>query len=134
MYINLKGGSVVAGNTTKDPDYKLVGDKQTPLFKLSVAIGKDENGESMYADIAAWKNLAERLKDCGIKKGDPIAAFGTWSKRDAGNGKTYWTFNADFVSILGKMQTPVSGSPQGSESGNSADTDYDFGEMPDFMK
>jgi hypothetical protein len=131
MYINSKGGSVVAGNATKDPEYKLVGDKRTPLFKLSLAIGKDESGESLYADVAAWRNLAEYLNGCGIKKGDPAVAFGTWSKRDGGNGKIYWTFNADFVSVLGKTKTSASGSPQGEASGGDS---YDFGEMPDFMK
>jgi single-stranded DNA-binding protein len=130
MYINSKGGSVVAGNVTKDPEYKIVGDKQIPLFKLSVAIGRDEQDSAMYADIAAWRNLAEYLNGCGIRKGDPIAAFGTWSKREGNNGKTYWTFNADFISVLGTIN-----SPSGVSSDNApGESSYDFGEMPDFMK
>ena len=135
MFINAKGGSVIAGNATKDPEYKLVGDKSTPLFKLSLAIGRDEQGETIYADVAAWRNLAEYLNGCGIRKGDPIAAFGTWSKRDGNNGKTYWTFNADFISVLG-TGSPGGASEQGGASGdNPTDAEpYDFGEMPDFMK
>jgi hypothetical protein len=136
MYINEKSGSVVAGNATKDPEYKLVGDKHTPLFKLSLAIGEDEQGKPVYADIAAWRKLAEYLNDCGIRKGDPIAAFGTWSKRDVGNGKIYWTFNADFISVLGKTGSPGCAPVQGGVSGDKQpDGDpYGFGEMPEFMK
>ena len=130
MYINSKGGSVIAGNATKDPEYKLVGDKQTPLFKLSIVIGRDEQDSVMYADIAAWSKLAEYLNGCGIRKGDPLAAFGTWSKREV-REKVYWTFNADFVSVLGKITTP--GYTQSGEPGGSTEEQY-FGEMPDFMK
>jgi single-stranded DNA-binding protein len=131
MFINSKSGSIVAGNATKDPEYKLIGDKKTPLFKLSIAIGKDEQGGTMYADIAAWRKLAELLNGYGIKKGDPVAAFGTWSKKDSDNGKVYWTFNADYVSVLGKMSV---GSPSDSAGTETDEPPYDFGEMPDFMK
>jgi hypothetical protein len=131
MFANFKGGAVIAGNATKDPEYKLVGDKRTPLFKLSVAIGKDEQGVTTYADIAAWRKLAELLNGYGIKKGDPIAAFGTWSKKDGDNGKVYWTFNAEFVCAFNKMPVVSGGAAQGA---GGDDEPYDFGEMPDFMK
>lgn len=132
MWINSKSGSVVAGNATKDPEYKCVGSKKTSLLKLSIAIGKDEQGNNTYADIAAWGKLAERLNELCVRKGDPIAAFGVWAKKDS-NGKTYWTLNADYVCAFGNgiiMSTgPVDTSPEiGTPDG------IDFGDMPDFMK
>lgn len=132
MWINSKGGAVVAGNITKNPEFKHVGDKNRPLFKLSIAIGKDEQGEKKYADIAAWGRLAEHLNELGLQKGDPVTAFGLWEKRDS-KGKTYWTLNADFVGAYpggGVVKTvPPSGTP-----GQNSPDDVDFGDLPDFMK
>ena len=132
MWINSKSGSVVAGNLTKDPEYKRVGDKKTPLLKIGIAIGKDEQGNNTYADIAAWNRLAELLNGYGLRKGDPIAAFGVWAKKDKGE-KTYWTFNADFISVLnGKAAAAPGETPETAENGLPGDVD--FGDMPDFMK
>jgi single-stranded DNA-binding protein len=134
MWINSRSGSVVAGNLTKDPEFKRVGDKQTPLFKLSVAMGKDEQGSNIYADIAAWNRLAELLNGVGLRKGDPIAAFGIWTKKDGNNGKQYWTLNADFVSFINSRAAVMDSAPGVTRNGMPDDLDLDFGDMPDFMK
>jgi hypothetical protein len=133
MWINSRGGSVVAGNLTKDPEFKRVGDRKTPLLKLSLAIGKDEQGATKYADVACWNRFAELLDGVGLRKGDPIAVFGTWAKKDGSNGKLYWTLNADFVSALnGKSAMALDEPPCATESVMPGDDC--FGDMPDFMK
>ena len=132
MWINSRSGSVVAGNLTKAPEYKRVGDKKTPLVKLSLAMGKDEQGNTKYADVAAWNRLAELLNGVGLRKGDPIAVFGIWVKKEGSNGKQYWTLNADFVSVLNSRAAAMDGTPGATGNGLS-DDDY-FGEMPDFMR
>lgn len=137
MWINSKCGSVVAGNVTKYPEFKHVGDTNRPLFKLSIAIGKDEQGEKKYADIAAWGRLAERLNELGLQKGDPVAAFGLWEKRDS-KGKTYWTLNADFLIAYnggGIVRATASSPAPGAQGSAEQDDGMDeFGDMPDFMK
>jgi single-stranded DNA-binding protein len=132
MWINSKSGSVIAGNLTRDPEFKRVGDKKTPLLKIALAIGRDEQGNNIYADVAVWNRHAELLNGVGLRKGDPIAAFGTWTKKDGNNGKQYWTLNADFVSVLNIRAAAMGGAPGATESG--LPDDLDFGEMPDFMK
>ncbi len=137
MWINSIAGSVVAGNLTKDPEYKRVGQSNKPLFKMSVAIGEDKTGKK-YADIAAWGKLADKLNALGLAKADPICAFGIWSKKDS-NGKTYWTLNADFVMAYPGGRANA-GTPFGGNSGtqpatqDDPDDGMDFGDMPDFMK
>jgi single-stranded DNA-binding protein len=132
MWNNTRGGSIVAGNLTKDPEFKRVGDKKTPLMKLSLAIGKDEQNSTKYADVAAWNRLAELLNGVGLLKGDPIAVFGVWAKKDGNNGKQYWTLNADFVSVLNIRAAALNGAPGATGNGMPGE-DY-FGDMPDFMK
>ncbi len=127
MWINTKDGSTVAGNVTKDPEYKRVGQSNRPLFKLSIAIGEDEKGKK-YADIAAWGKLAEKLNALGIVKGDPVCAFGRWDKRDS-NGRTYWTLNADFV-----MAYPGGGFVRTDAPAPQGDPDAADFDLPDFMK
>jgi single-stranded DNA-binding protein len=132
MWNNTRGGSIVAGNLTKEPEFKRVGDKKTSLLKLSLAIGKDEQGSTKYADVAAWNRLAELLNGVGLHKGDPIAVFGVWVKKDGNNGKQYWTLNADFVSVLNSRAAALNDAP-GATGNGMPDEDY-FGDMPDFMK
>jgi single-stranded DNA-binding protein len=132
MWNNTRGGSIVAGNLTKDPEFKRVGDRKTPLMKLSLAIGKDEENGTKYADVAAWNRLAEILSGVGLRKGDPIAVFGVWVKKDGNNGKQYWTLNADFVSVLNSRVAALNAAP--GATGNGVADDMDFGDMPDFMK
>ena len=127
MWINSKSGSIVAGNLTKNPEFKYVGNKRTPLLKISIGIGKDEQGKAIYADIAAWNRLAELINRYDLCKGDPIAVFGVWAKNTANNGKVYWTLNADFISVL-------SSKPDTTHKENELPNDMDFGDMPDFMK
>lgn len=132
MWINSRNGSVVAGNLTKDPEFKLVGNKKTPLLKIALFIGKAEQGNNVYADVAAWNRLAELLNGVGLRKGDPIAALGIWTKKDGNNGKQYWTLNADFVSVLNSRAAAMNGAP--GAAGNGLPNDDYFGDMPDFMK
>jgi hypothetical protein len=133
MWINSKNGTVVAGNITQDPEFKLVGQNaDKPLFKFSIIMGKDESGQKRYADVAAWGRLAEILRDFGMQKGDPVAVYGLWESRES-KGKTYWTLQADYISAyphraaFEARDAPISPSTTQSDG-------IDFGDMPDFMK
>lgn len=141
MWINSKGGAVVAGNITQDPEFKLVGQNgDRPLFKFSVGIGKDEAGQKKYADVVAWGRLAEILKTLGLQKGDPVAVYGLWESKAGKNDKTYWTLQADFVSTYPGKGTvmaggaPIGGAPGQPQAAQAQDDGMDFGEMPAFMR
>lgn len=108
------GSVIVAGTCGRDGEYKLIGEKQTPKAKVSVAVGKreDANGEktTVWANVVAWRGLADVL--AGARKGDAILAIGRVSTREY-NGKTYSDLNADFVSIASIAQQAQQPAPQG---------------------
>ena len=108
------GSVIVAGTCGCDGEYKLIGEKQTPKAKVSVAVGKreDANGEktTVWANVVAWRGLADVL--AGARKGDAILAIGRVSTREY-NGKTYSDLNADFVSIASIAQQAQQPAPQG---------------------
>lgn len=106
------GSVIVAGTCGRDGEYKLIGEKQTPKAKVSVAVGKQEyaNGEktTVWANVVAWRGLADVL--AGARKGDAILAIGRVSTREY-NGKTYSDLNAEFVSITRTAQAQQPASP-----------------------
>ena len=75
---------------TRDPELKTVGQNNTKLCKLGLAIttGYGEKESSMFYEANAWGNLAEHAhKDLG--KGDPLALSGalsqdTWKDNSGG--------------------------------------------------
>lgn len=102
MQANMKDGSViVAGTCGRDAELKLVGDKQSRMCKVSLAVGKRPSAdggkeETIWCNLQAWHNLASILSVA--KKGDSIFATGR-IKENQSNGKTYKNLEAEFLSV-----------------------------------
>jgi len=104
-YINSKTGCVATGTAGKDCEYKEVGEKQTPLIKFSLAVGKDDAGNTTWFNCQAWNPVAKRFKNI-IKKGEIYLVFGAWESREH-EGKTYSTLNVNFLSELKNGNGPT---------------------------
>jgi hypothetical protein len=80
------------------PEFRQVGQNNTPLFKAKLQIPLDEGGEkSQYLKIAAWQDKAEALND--VPKDAFIHIHGHVEERSydgncrhcKGQEKKYWT-------------------------------------------
>ena len=109
MQVASKGGVIVAGRATRDAESAYVGKNDTLRTKFSMAIGKDADGNTQYANVVAWRGLAEYAR--GIAKGTSVIVAGTLESRDY-NGKTYTDLVADWLNYVdaeapaAPLQTP----------------------------
>jgi hypothetical protein len=86
----------IVGAAGKDAELKHVGEKNTVVANFSLAIGKDAEGKTRWAECAAWQKLSSYA--AGIKKGDIVLAIGTIkSSKSESNGKIYNTLDCEFV-------------------------------------
>lgn len=109
MQAKLGDSIIIIGNATKDATYSLVGSKNTPNCKWSMAIGKDANDQTIFANCEAWTRLAGIAKD--IKKGDPVLVIGKVREHEY-EGKTYKTLIADWVQFVGSAKQTTQVQPQ----------------------
>jgi single-stranded DNA-binding protein len=101
MRAKLGDGVMACGNATKDAEFKLVGEKNTPNCKWGMAVGKDADDNTVFVNCEAWGRLANYA--AGIKKGDPVLVFGQIRSHEY-NDKTYHTLVADFVQYIGSTK------------------------------
>lgn len=97
MRAKLGDGVMACGNATKDAEFKLLGEKNTPNCKWGMAVGKDKDDNTVFVNCEAWGRLANYA--AGIKKGDPVLVFGQMQSREH-NDKTYHTLVAGFVQFI----------------------------------
>jgi single-stranded DNA-binding protein len=96
MQIKLGEYVFIVGAAGKDAEFRHVGDKNTALTTFSLAVGKDAEDKTKWAECNAWTKLSSYA--VGIKKGDIVLAIGTIkSNVSESNGKTYNTLNCEFV-------------------------------------
>jgi single-stranded DNA-binding protein len=98
MRAKLGDGVMACGNATRDGEFKLLGEKNTPNTKWGMAVGKDADDNTVFVNCEAWGRLANYAVE--IKKGDPVLVFGQMRSHEY-NGKTYHTLVADFVQFIG---------------------------------
>jgi single-stranded DNA-binding protein len=98
MRAKIGDGVMACGNATKDAEFKMLGDKNTPNAKWGMAVGKDKDDNTVFANCEAWGRLAYHAEN--IKKGDPVLVFGQIREHEY-NDKTYKTLVADFVQYIG---------------------------------
>lgn len=98
MRAKIGDGVMACGNSTKDAEYKRLGEKNTPNCKWGMAVGKDKDDNTVFVNCEAWGRLANYA--AGIKKGDPVLVFGRMQSHEY-NDKTYHTLVADFVQFIG---------------------------------
>lgn len=130
MQIASKGGVIVAGNATRDAEFKLVSDKNTPFAKFGLAVGKGDDGKPIYANVKAWRSLAEYC--IGITKGMPVMVLGQVEEREY-EGKIYREIVADFVLFTPEQTAAVKPTEQNAVGYNGF-TEVSDDDIPDFMK
>lgn len=81
-----KGDWLFSGIVAKDAVYKTVGERETPVCEFSVNCGKKENGDTIFINCKAWRNLAGVFSE--LIKGDSFAGIGIEKKREYA-GRTY---------------------------------------------
>ena len=125
MRAKLGDGVMACGNATKDAEYKRLGEKNTPNVKWGMAVGKNADDSTVFANCEAWGRLANYA--AGIKKGDPVLVFGQMRSHEY-NDKTYHTLVADFVQFIGG--TTERQEPQQAEPENGFFPDMDSEDLP----
>ncbi|MDR3128027.1 MAG: single-stranded DNA-binding protein [Bifidobacteriaceae bacterium] len=74
----------IVGNLTADPEYRVLGDGNVPNVQFSIVstprtfnrqTSQWEDGEPLYIDCFAWRQLAENIND-SLKKGVQVIARG----------------------------------------------------------
>ena len=95
----------IAGNLGRDPEIRHVGEKSTPLTKVSVAVRRRSKGQDAtdWFNVSVWGKTAEFLAEYG-KKGDPVIITGAMTSNKV-DDKLYWDVQANTVS-LGRRQDP----------------------------
>ena len=101
MQIKLPDGFIeVIGRATGDAELKIVGEKQTPMCTFSLAVGKNPDTTTKFANCKAWRNDA--LYAAGIKKGCSVRAAGKVEEREY-NGKQYKTLTCEWLNFVPQM-------------------------------
>ena len=104
MQVNFGGAVCVAGTCTKDAELKYVGEKQTPMCTLSLAVGKRQDATTIFANCKAWRSLAVQASQ--VHKGDSVFVVGTIEENEY-NGKTYKNLVMDYFGIQPKVEYSV---------------------------
>lgn len=81
-----QGDWLFAGFVAKDAVYKTVGERETPLCEFSVNCGKKENGDAIFINCKAWRDLAGVFSE--LLKGDSFCGIGKEKKREY-QGRTF---------------------------------------------
>lgn len=109
MYLKTKSGITIAtGRLARDAEYKLAGEKNTPLCKFGIAAHetRDEAGEqyTTWCNCTAWRALAEAASR--LRKGDTVLITGMTVTKTyiAGNGEQRQSEECtiDFVMVMPK--------------------------------
>ena len=60
MRAKLGDGVMACGNATKDAEYNRLGEKNTPNCKWGMAVGKDKDDNTVFANCEAWGRDSSR--------------------------------------------------------------------------
>jgi hypothetical protein len=126
MQVKVGDSVLVAGNAVRDAEYKLVGEKNSPMCLFSLAVGKREDTTTIFVNCKAWRNNADYA--AGIRKGDSVMAIGKIEEREY-NDKTYKTLVADWLNYIGESAVTAVVISK-AESAGFAELPDDDGELP----
>lgn len=97
MQAKFKDGSVmVVGGCSKDAELEYVGQDGKRVCKVGLAVGKKDDGSTIWVNVQAWHDVASCLATA--RKGVQVLAIGHLREREY-NGKTYTDLVADYVSM-----------------------------------
>ena len=134
MQTKFRDGSVmVCGGCSKDAELTYVGEKNSRLCKVGLAVGKstpEGGGEpnTVWCNVSAWHDAAEVLSQA--RRGQRVLAIGTLKSHEY-EGKTYTELEAEFVSICAPSGGYRSKSQSAAPPVNQfEDIEVDDGELP----
>lgn len=97
MQVRLTDGSImVCGNCGQDPELKTVGEKSHRKCSVGLAVGKRQDGSTIWCNVVAWHDLAAILAQA--RKRTAVFVVGRLNAREY-QGKTYTDLEAEFVSV-----------------------------------
>ena len=103
MILSSKNNIIIAGTSTRDAEYREIGEKNTPVVSFSLAVNA-RNEEGRFVNCKAFNDTLAGYA-MNIKKGDTVAAAGVLESREY-NEKTYVDLNVQWLHKLSK-NTPV---------------------------
>ena len=126
MQGKIGNGAIAAGTSTKDAEFKYIGENNTPLADFSIAV--NSHGEAgVFVNCKAFGKLADYA--ALIRKGDAVCVVGIVESREY-NEKIYKTLNAQWLNIA-KAQPAQPAKPAAPMFEPSAFEDLpDDGELP----
>lgn len=138
MQVKLPDGSVlVTGRCSRDAEFKRVGEKDSRMCRVGLAVGKRPDPENptgepitAWANVVAWHDLASVLSPA--RKGDAVLVVGRLKQREH-DGKTYTDLEAEFVSVASSHPAapPCDAVPTRSVPDDPfSDLDDDDGDLP----
>lgn len=112
MFHNTKNGMLACGNVGKKGlEFKAVGDKHIPKANFSLAVDKDERGETIWLNCVAWRNIAICARDLNISQGDTVAVCGKLQSREY-KGKTYTDLVVEIIlTVIDKQGNMLTTAP-----------------------
>lgn len=100
----LKSGSyIIASGSVGKVDYKEVGQKNTPLTTIGLAVGKKDD-TTIWISCNFWGRHANVANS--FNKGDVLLVSGIVSIFKANTGKEYEQCQVEYYSVLGKNTEP----------------------------
>ena len=115
MQCKFSDGSVmVQGICTKDAEFAIRGEKNTRITTFSLAVGKNKDTTTIFANCKAFGKLADIA--AGVHKGDSVLAVGRTQSREY-NGKTYTDLMCDWIGYAGMLcELPAAPAPSSAPS------------------
>ena len=110
MQSKLGESVIVAGKAIKDAEFKIVGEKQSPVCSFSLNVGKRKDTTTIFVNCKAWYGLANYSKY--IQKGDSVIVIGHTEEREY-NGKTYTDLIAEWLNFVGNDTPSAEIAPSG---------------------
>lgn len=104
------------GNMTRDPESRIVGEKNTAVttFGLAVNDGYGDRKKTYFFDVECWGKTAENMSAYG-GKGKQIVLEGslkvdTWQDKESGQNRSKVMVKAEKVSFVGPKKDDASAS------------------------
>ena len=99
------------GNSTKDPEYKNISEKDLVTFRLAVneSIGKGKE-ETIYMDVDGWDSHARYAENVLLSKGDRVIVTGRlkqreWTDKNGANRVSYSVLPSTFSKVVKPIAT-----------------------------
>ena len=110
MQSNLGEFPIVVGKAIKEPEYKRVGSKDSPVCSFCLNVGKRKDTTTIFVNCKAWYKWAEYAKS--MEKGDDVIVIGHKEEREY-NGKTYTDLVVEWMDFKENVETSAEIAPSG---------------------